>query len=305
MTSNLVSKSEDSPTGQSGLVTAFLELAKPRISVMVVFSVAVAGLVSLPMALEGTGWKLVHAMFGLLLVSASGCALNQYLERYVDWLMPRTEKRPLPANRLSSVQVAVFGAVTVGTGVAWLAALVNWQSALIAVATWVIYVWIYTPLKLKTWLNTYVGAIAGALPILIGSTAVCNGTISPGAWKLFLVLLIWQFPHFMAIAWLYRKDYRNADVLMATTVDDSGKLAGWHAVLFAIGLIPVTVWSMWSPEKVGMVLLGIVILLGGWYFLASIRFFQNTNDTTARRLFRVSLWHLTAYLVLLSIATLV
>ena len=152
-----------------------------------------------------------------------------------------------------------------------------------------------------------VGAVAGALPVLIGSTAVCDGKITIGAWLLFAVLLLWQFPHFMAIAWLYRDDYRSADVLMATTVDDTGRLAGWHAIVFAAALIPVTLLAVWPTGLVGVaavvawILTLIVLMLGLWYQRDSIRFFKQVNEDTSRKLFRVSLLYLTAYLVVLSV----
>ncbi len=302
MSSNVITNTEESAGPDTGLVKAFVELAKPRISVMVLLTVAVAGLVSLPQAVTGSGWKLVHAMWGLFLVSASGCALNQYLERYVDWLMPRTAKRPLPDLRLSAVQVAVFGAVTFGAGMAWMIALVNWQSAVIAGVNWLLYVWIYTPLKLRTWLNTYVGAVAGALPVLIGSTAVCDGKMTAAAWLLFAVLFLWQFPHFMAIAWLYREDYRMAGVRMATTVDETGKLAGRHALVFAILLLPVIMVSVWPDSLVAAVVWVLGLALGLWYLKSSWVFWQHTDETNSRRLFRVSLLYLTGYLILLSIS---
>lgn len=305
LSTNAIPTTDDTAASDVGVLRSFVELAKPRISVMVLFTVAVAGLVSLPEAVAGTGWKLIHAMIGLLLVSASGCALNQYLERYVDWLMPRTAKRPLPALRLSAVQVAVFGAVTFGVGIAWLLALANWQTATIAGINWVLYVWIYTPLKLRTWLNTYVGAVAGALPVLIGSTAVCDGKITVGAWLLFSVLFIWQFPHFMAIAWLYRHDYRQASVRMATTVDDTGRLAGWHAIIFCLALFPVTVAAIWPQGIVMIVLMATAIGLAVWYLQAALRFWRCTDTETSRHLFRVSLVYLTVYLVVLSISALV
>lgn len=272
---------------------------------MVLLTVAVAGLVSLPYAISGSGWKLIHAMIGLLMVSASGCALNQYLERYVDWLMLRTSKRPLPDLRLTALQVAVFGAVTFGIGMAWLIELTNWQTATIAGINWVLYVWIYTPLKLKSWLNTYVGAVAGALPVVIGSTAVCDGQITLNAWLLFAVLFIWQFPHFMAIAWLYRHEYRDAGVRMATTVDDTGKLAGWHAVVFSVALFPVTLFAIWPYNIWAILLLGLAIWLAIRYLKASIQFLKKTDTANARSLFRVSLVYLTAYLFVLAIWALV
>ena len=302
---NIISAT-DEPTDQAvGLVRSYVELAKPRISIMVLLTVAVAGLVSLPQTVAGSGWQLVHAMIGLLLISGSGCALNQYLERYVDWMMVRTCKRPLPAQRLSSVQVAVFGAVTFGIGLAWLIALVNWQTALIAGGNWILYVWIYTPLKLRSWLNTYVGAVAGGLPVLIGSTAVCDGQVTLGAWLLFAVLFIWQFPHFMAIAWLYRGEYADAGIRMATTVDATGKLAGRHALAFCLMLFPVTVAAIWPANLINVVLLILALGLAVWYLKAAVVFWKKTDTVTSRRLFRVSLGYLTAYLALLSICALV
>lgn len=305
MTTNAIATSDDSIVPTAGLTRSLVELSKPRISIMVLLTVAVAGLVSLPYAISGSGWKLIHAMIGLLMVSASGCALNQYLERYVDWLMLRTSKRPLPDLRLTALQVAVFGAVTFGIGMAWLIELTNWQTATIAGINWVLYVWIYTPLKLKSWLNTYVGAVAGALPVVIGSTAVCDGQITLNAWLLFAVLFIWQFPHFMAIAWLYRHEYRDAGVRMATTVDDTGKLAGWHAVVFSVALFPVTLFAIWPYNIWAILLLGLAIWLAIRYLKASIQFLKKTDTANARSLFRVSLVYLTAYLFVLSIWALV
>ena len=301
MTTNAIATSDDSPVPTAGLTRSFVELSKPRISIMVLLTVAVAGLVSLPYAASGSGWKLIHAMIGLLMVSASGCALNQYLERYVDWLMLRTSKRPLPDLRLTSLQVAVFGSVTFGMGMAWLIALTNWPTAVVAGINWVLYVWIYTPLKLKTWLNTYVGAVAGALPVVIGSTAVCEGQITFNAWLLFAVLFIWQFPHFMAIAWLYRDEYREAGVRMATTVDDSGNLAGWHAVIFSMALFPTTLFAIWPHNVWALILLGLALWLAVRYLKASLQFLKKTDTSNARHLFRISLIYLTAYLFLLSI----
>ncbi len=296
----------DQVAQESSLIQDFLVLAKPRISVMVLLTVAVAGIVSLPIAAANSpGLMLVHAMIGLFFVSASGCAWNQYLERYVDWLMPRTAKRPLPGQRLSALQVAVFGAVTLGIGIAWLVALVNWQSAAIAMINWVFYVCLYTPLKVRTWLNTYVGAVAGALPVLIGSTAICNGAISVGAWTLFAVIFVWQFPHFMAIAWLYRRDYQLAQVKMATTVDDTGRLAGRHAIFFAAALVPIVAAAAWPSSMLGVVFQLVVIALSVWYLWASIQFANNVCEASSRKLFRVSLLYLPAYLVGLSIVALV
>jgi heme o synthase len=283
-----------------GMIRDFLILAKPRISVMVLFTVAVAGLASWQ---PGSGFTvLVHTMVGLFLVSASGCAVNQYLERYVDWLMPRTANRPLPARRLSAIQVALFGAITMGTGTAWLWALTNWQALAISAGSWFIYVAIYTPMKARTWLNTFVGAVAGAMPVLAGSVAVAEGQITTAAWLLFAVLYIWQFPHFMAIAWLYREDYQAGGLRMASTEPNAARLCGIVAVAFAILLLPVCVVSLWPDRPFQWLTCGLVIALSAWYLAASLQFSKNVNDVTARKLFRVSLIWLPAYLAVLLIS---
>lgn len=267
---------------------------------MVLLTVAVSGWISSSSNSFST-IAMLHAMFGLAMISASGCAWNQYVERYVDWLMPRTAKRPLPDQRLSSTDVAAFGSITFGIGVAYLWALVNWQTTAIAVVSWVIYVWIYTPLKTRTWFNTHIGAVAGAMPVLVGSAAL-DGTISVAGWLLFAVLLIWQFPHFMAIAWLYREDYRQGGLRMVSVNDPGGARTGRVAIVGAILLLPLlpvltivisTQYLLWSILSIGT---------GAWYAWASWCFYRSTNDTTARRLFRVSILFLPTYLIILAIA---
>ncbi len=285
------------------MIQDFFVLAKPRISVMVLFTVAVAGVVSY--SETGQALSLAHAMIGLLLVSASGCAVNQYLERFVDWSMPRTANRPLPDRRLTSLQVALFGAVTLGVGLAWMWTLANWQSALIAALSWMLYVCIYTPMKPRTWLNTFVGAVAGALPVLVGSTAVTQGQITFAAWMLFAVLYIWQFPHFMAIAWIFREDYRQGKLRMASTESHAEWLTGWIAILFAIALLPATLVSLWPTGILQGILCLVGMALGVGYLIMSIRFGRNVNDENARRLFRVSLVYLPLYLLALTMSALV
>jgi protoheme IX farnesyltransferase len=291
---------------QRGMIRDFIELAKPRISVMVLLTVAVAGFISFGQSTSpdevNPGMTLVNAMIGLLFVSASGCAVNQYVERYVDWLMPRTADRPLPGQRLSAGQVALFGAVTAGVGIAWLWTLVNWQTMAVAASSWVLYVCIYTPMKPRTWLNTFVGAVAGALPVLVGSTAVTGGQITFAASMLFAVLYIWQFPHFMAISWLYRDDYRRGQLRMASTETHAETLTGRVAVIFALALLPVMAISLWPAGILQGFLFSGALALGVWYLLASWQFANAVDDQTARYLFRVSLVYLPLYLVALTVS---
>ncbi len=283
-----------------GRRAAFWELTKPKISAMVLISIVVSGLV----AASGTPglWPLLHVAVGMFLVAASGNAMNMYLERYTDPLMARTAKRPLPDRRLSSLDVLNFGAITFGAGFSYLLTTLNWQTALCAGITWVLYVFVYTPLKTRTWLNTEVGAVAGALPIFSGALAT-TGTLNWQAWGFFLVLLFWQFPHFMAIAWLYREQYATGGLQMLTVVDPTGNRAGRKAVVTAVitwlvSLMPaVIIAPLWAA-----ILFGVLATLAAWlYFQAAVQFQRSRTDQTARRLLRVSVLYLPLYMLLLVI----
>lgn len=283
------------------VVADFVALTKPRIAVMVLLTVVVAGF--LVAGANVSVAQLFHVAIGVLLISASGSAWNQYLERYSDFLMPRTAQRPLPDRRLSAHQVTVFGAITLGAGTAYLGAVVGETAMLLGLATWCLYVLVYTPLKRLTWWNTAVGAIAGALPVLIGAVGA-GGALSPIAWMLFGILFLWQFPHFMAIAWLYRRDYAEGNLKMITVVDSSGKLAGWHAILTAIALLFLSIAAAWCfPGAVARWMVAITGGLAGlWYLRYSIRFAQRLDDVSARQLLRVSLMHLPIMLLILVLA---
>ena len=282
--------------------SAYVELTKLRISVMVLVTFVVAavlaagGSVSIPV--------LLCAMVGMLAIASSGNAMNMYLERYSDFLMKRTQTRPLPDQRLSSTEVATFGAVSFGVGIAFLLGAVNWQIALCGVANWILYVFIYTPLKVRTAFNTEVGAIAGAMPVIMGCLATIEGVNLVG-WSLFAVLVLWQFPHFMAIAWMYRKDYAAGGLKMLTVVDPSGRKAGRKAVVTAAmilvaSLIPV---ATFSTTLHGIVFAALAVVLGGWYLKASIEFSKQLTDISARKLLRVSLVYLPSYMLILLIAS--
>jgi len=290
----------------------YVVLCKPRISVMVLLTVFVGGLLS------GLGAELMaiaHAAVGVLLIAASGCAANMYIERYTDFLMFRTSKRPLPSGRLSATEVALFAAITFGIGFGYMVANCHWLVAVLGLSTWILYVLVYTPMKRHSIFNTMVGAIPGAMPILIGAAAVNQG-ISVNAWLFFAVLLIWQFPHFMSIAWLYRKDYADGNLKMVTVTDPSGFWAGVWAIGFAVLLIPVSMMPALFLEgtlSFWLILIS-AILLGGWFLVASVRFanvirkHQNGEDASrqiARKLLRVSLMYLPLYMASLVIATLI
>lgn len=291
----------DRSEARRGKIAAYIELTKPRISFMVLITVGVSALIATTGSLEI--WPVFHAIIGTFLVASSGSALNQYIERFTDFSMPRTASRPLPAYKLTSVEVATFGAITFGAGIVYLAASVNLIAALLGLLTWVIYVWIYTPLKRTTWLNTIVGAVSGALPIMIGWSAVENGNAGL-ALAFFAVLFFWQFPHFMAIAWKYRDDYEQGGLKMLTNVEPTGKAAGWCAVWMAALLLPVSLTPVIWMGGIGVVFAGISTGLGVAYLYYSIRFWKNRNDATAKSLLRTSLLYLPAYMVVLVVGCL-
>jgi protoheme IX farnesyltransferase len=273
----------------------YLELTKPRIAVMVLVTVVVAAFVAdwgPPSA-----WLLVNTLVGTALVAASASAFNQWLERETDARMARTADRPLPAGRLATSQVLAFGAVTMVAGTLQLLLAVNSSTALVGLLTWVIYAWIYTPLKTRTPLNTAVGAVSGALPVLMGWTAV-GAPLDLRAWSMFLIVFLWQFPHFMAIAWIYRRDYGAAGLKMLPVVDASGYRAAAQAIVAALVLVPVSLVPALSRPAAELYFLW-AMLLGIGQLACAISFMVQLNDTSARRLLLASLVYLPAIMGLL------
>lgn len=279
----------------------YAALARPRIAIFELVTVAVAAC----LASHGPPATSVLAgtLLGTLLVAASASALNQWLEAQADARMPRTAGRPLPAGRVGRREVLLVGGLAVVVGVAclWIAA--NVTAALVALASWLLYVAVYTPLKRITPLNTIVGAVAGALPVWIGWTAA-GGRLGLEAWALLLIVYLWQFPHFMAIAWIYRREYAAAGMRMWPTVDPSGHRAGRQAVVSAAALMAVAClpgwWQMATP-----LYFGLALLLAGAYLAAAVAFARERSDAAARRLLRWSLVYLPGQLALLVVAPLV
>jgi protoheme IX farnesyltransferase len=205
----------------------------------------------------------------------------------------------LPAGRITSRQALIFTAATLLAGVAWLLLLVGGTSAAWAIVTWFLYVLVYTPLKTRLAANTAVGAVAGAMPVLIGWTAA-GGEIDVRAMALFLVLLLWQFPHFMAIAWLYRHDYARGGYQMLPVVDPTGRRAGVQSVLAAAAIVPVAALPVLSaPNWAGVIYLIGVTALGLTQLAIAFWFLMATSDRSARWLLRMSLVYMPVLLVLL------
>jgi protoheme IX farnesyltransferase len=278
-------------------VSDFVELTKPRIVMLELVTVIVAAHLAMPWGIPAM--VLLHTVIGAALVAASAGAFNQWWEQSTDALMKRTSMRPLPAGRLTPQQVVVFGAVTLIIGLIELAIGVGVLTAAVALATWLVYVLAYTPLKSRTPLNTAVGATSGALPILIGWTAT-GVPIDSRALALFGVMFLWQFPHFMAIAWLYRGEYARAGQRMLTVVDPTGLRAGAQAVVGALALIPVSLVPAMSPQAGSpMIYSGWTLALGAMQVAAAVMFLLKCDDRSARRLLRASLVYLICWMGLL------
>jgi protoheme IX farnesyltransferase len=287
------------PTRESRLARAgdFLTLTKPRIAALELVAVAVAA-VAAGGALDNP-WPLIHALIGTALVAASASAWNQWLEQDLDSLMPRTADRPLPMGRISESEAIAFGGISLVVGIGYLWLLTNAVVALLALLTWVLYVCVYTPLKSRTPLNTAVGAVAGAMPALIGA-AVYSSPWTVMAAALFMLIFLWQFPHFMAIAWLYRQQYAKAGMKMLPVVDQTGKRSGGQAVSAAAALVPVAlipvVMRMGNPSW-----LAATVLLSVAQFAVAVWFLVDTDDRSARWLLRATLIYLPAQLLLITI----
>jgi heme o synthase len=275
-------------------VVDFLDLTKPRIASMVLVTVAASAMIAGGRAPDPV--LLLSTLLGTGLVAASASAMNHWLERRSDALMPRTSGRPLVQGRLGGGQALAFAGLLVVGGTLQLAWTVNLATAGIGLLTWLLYVCVYTPLKKRTAANTMVGAVAGALPVLMGWT--CLGRpLGLEAATLFLVVFLWQFPHFMAIAWIYRRQYQAAGMKMLTVVDPSGRRAGAQAVLGALALVPVSLVP--ALHLLDAAYFAGALALGTGQLICAAAFMAELNERSARRLLRASLIYLPCLLLLM------
>jgi heme o synthase len=278
-----------------GRLAAYVALTKPRLTVLAVVTVATGFVLGARGASHPS--TLLLTVAGAWLVAGGASAWNQYLERSSDLRMKRTAGRPLPSGRLSPAEAALFGAALGVAGTATLALGVNGLSAAVAAATFLLYVFVYTPLKPRTTLNTAVGAIPGALPPVIG-WAAATGRLGVEAWALFLIVFLWQFPHFLAIAWLYRDDYARGGHRMLPAVDPAGTLTGRQASVYALALVPAAL----LPTTIGLAgpaYFAGALVLGLFYLAQAVRFWSDISEASARRLLRASFVYLPAILALL------
>jgi heme o synthase len=275
----------------------FWSLTKPRMNFLVLVTTAVGYY----MAARGSLlWgRLLPTLLGTALTAAGASVLNQVLERRFDALMPRTARRPLPQGRVRPIEAWVFGIALSVSGTALLAALVNTLTALLAVITLVTYLFLYSPAKRRTSLCTLIGAVPGALPAVMGFTAAC-GAITAPALALFGILFVWQMPHFLSIAILYRDDYARGGFRMLPVGDDCFKASTRQIVLYSLALIPVTLVPV-LLGVVGVNYLLIAVALGIGFCGVGLNWARNRSRANARQLFFASIIYLPILLTAMTI----
>jgi len=276
-------------------VAAYLELTKPRITFLIVLTAAAGFALASPARVDYPA--MLNAMVGIALLSSGIATLNQYMEKDLDALMRRTANRPLPTGKLLPWEALAFGVGLTALAEIYLAVLVNPLSAVIGLTVISGYLFGYTPLKTRTSLSTFVGAFPGAVPPLIG-WASARGTIGVDAWVLFAILFLWQFPHFLAIAWMYREDYTRAGILMLPVVEPDGRVTGQQIVLYTVMLLPVSLLptmlgSAGKSYFVGAIVLGLLFL----YF--SLRAAFSKSRQAARQLLLASVIYLPLLFILM------
>ncbi len=274
----------------------YVTLTKPRIALLVLFTVAAGGLLANPSRPDLSA--LLHTLLGTALVAGGASALNQLFERHSDALMKRTMNRPLPSGRLQPLEVLLVGLGLGLAGLVYLAVTLRqplcvWVSAF----TFLSYVFLYTPLKRRTTLNTLVGAVPGALPPVIGWTAL-GGQLGPEIGGLFALLFLWQVPHFLAIAWIYRDDYARAGMCMLPVVDETGAMTARQMVSYSLALIPVSLTPV-VLNQAGLFFAAGAVILGLAFVSAALGFMRQASTAAARRVLHVSLIYLPVLLALL------
>jgi len=269
-------------------VSTFLDLIKARLTSLVLLTHGVG----FYMGSQGTVdyVLMLHALLGTGLVACGAAALNQLVEREHDARMPRTQARPLPSGRMNPEVALLFGGVAASVGLIYLALAVNLLTSFLAAMTLASYVWVYTPLKRVTPLNTIIGAIPGALPPLMGWTAA-RGEVSAAGWALFAILFFWQLPHFYAIGWLYREEYERAGFRILPVSDPDGHRTARQTISHTLGLLPVSLTPFLLHVTGEFYVVG-ALVLGGAFLWNAIQFSRHLTKQKARQLFLASVIYL-------------
>lgn len=282
-------------TGLREKISAYVELTKPRIAFLLVLTSAAGFYLGSKGAFDAV--LFANSLIAITLLAFGVATLNQYWERNIDQLMTRTASRPLPTKRVTATEALVFGLIQCAIAEIYLLLAVNALTAILGLVVIVGYVLVYTPLKTRTSASTAIGALPGALPPLMGWTAAAND-ITLGAWALFAMQFLWQFPHFLAIAWMYRDEYAKAGILMLPVVEPEGKITARQIVMFAIMLLPVSLAPFFFGLS-GKIFLGGATVLGIWFLWASIQTARTMTKERARRLLLVSVIYLPLLFILM------
>lgn len=269
---------------------AYIELTKPRITWLILMSTGVGYFFGLDRSAAFDWLLLVHTIVGTALIASGTAALNQWWERESDKLMRRTASRPLPMGLMSPQRALWFGIVLAAAGALELAIWVNPLSALLGIITLAGYLFVYTPMKSRTHLSTVVGAIPGAMPPLMGYAA-SSGLLDREAWSLFFILFVWQFPHFLAIAWMYRDDYARAGIRMLPVVEPDGLSTSRQIILYASTLIPISMFPFLFGMS-GKIYLAGALLLGFWFLYTGVRVAFDRSNARARTVLLASVIYL-------------
>jgi protoheme IX farnesyltransferase len=270
----------------------YIELTKPRITWLILMSTGVGYYFGIkhPWGSPADWALLLHTMIGTGLIASGTAALNQWYERASDSLMRRTASRPLPMGRMRPRQALWFGIALTVAGFVELAWGVNLLSALLGAFTMGAYLFLYTPLKQRSHLSTVVGALPGALPPLMGYAASFGG-LNTEAFTLFLILFVWQFPHFLAIAWMYREDYARAGIRMLPVVEPDGSSTARQIVLYASTLIPISLLPV-VLRMSGKIYLAGALALGVWFLYTGVRVAFDRTNARARSVLLASVIYL-------------
>ncbi len=278
-------------------LAAFFELTRPRVTLAVTLTSAAGFYLASSARLDLL--LLLHTLVGTTLLSGGAAVLNQFLEREADGRMKRTCKRPLPSGRVGETDAFIAGGILIVTGSLYLAFLTNLLAAFLGCVTSVLYLFVYTPLKKKTPVCTTIGAIPGAIPPLIG-WAAATGSLDFHAFLLFAILFAWQFPHFLAISWIYRDDYKRAGFAMLSSTDPDGKRTGRRILAYSIALLALSVWPA-SSGLTGMVYLMGAVFLGSAFVWLGFEAALLRTTISARRVLLASVAYLPLLLILMVI----
>src|SRR5258705_8371391 len=291
---------EQGDSARSPVLYNYWTLTKPEINSLIGMATAAAFFVGSSEPLARFPWVLlVHTLLGTALVASGAGALNQVIERTFDAQMSRTSRRPIAAGRIEPIHALVFGIFLSLVGCTYLALAVRPAASLLAVLTLVCYLFLYTPLKRRTPMSTLVGAFPGAMPVLIGYVAAA-GKLDSAAWFLYAILFLWQFPHFMAIAWIYREDYARAGYIVLPAGESQDRFVAWQTLLPSLALLAVALVPAIRGES-GIVYLAGALVLGSAFLCYSARFAFQMSTVSARQLLFASIVYLPVLFVLLAL----